>query len=179
MRRKCYRNQTDFTSPIFTTLHREYEAILERGRSIDSRAGIFLTFLFTAFPFYLEIVGIEDIKKLLHKSCFSFAEVLLIITFLLSTAAFLTAFVLFVIVLSTRKYKGYNNLLFRDFDLKEYEKINTTVNDVNVTMTAMLHEFIDHNNHVIEKKARKFDAALWICFSYVALMVLTLFLKML
>ena len=32
----------DITSPIFNTLHKEYESIIARGRSIDSRAGIFL-----------------------------------------------------------------------------------------------------------------------------------------
>ena len=45
----------DITSPIYSTLYEEYAAIFERGRSIDSRAGLFLTFLFTSFPFYMQI----------------------------------------------------------------------------------------------------------------------------
>ena len=168
----------DITSPIYTTLHREYESILERGRSIDSRAGIFLTFLFTAFPFYVEIINLDYIKMLTEKTCFSFIDVILIITFVLSTFAFLTAFVLFVIVLSSRKYKAFNDLMFKGFNIIEYENRDTTINDINVGLMSHLHEYIEHNNNVINKKAKIFDWALWICFSYVTLMIITIFLKL-
>lgn len=167
----------DITSPIYKTLHREYESILDRGRSIDSRAGIFLTFLFAAFPFYVEVVNLDYVRQLLNKSCFHFAEVMLIITFLLSTVAFFTSFVLFVIVLASRKYKAFNDLLFRNFNIIVYEDLDTTINDINVGLMSHLHEYIDYNNRVIEKKARIFDSALWICFSYVALIVVTIILK--
>lgn len=168
----------DITSPIYTTLHREYETILERGRSIDSRAGIFLTFLFTAFPFYVEIIDLEYIRQLMEKNCFCFAEVTLIITFFLSMLSFLIAFVLFVLVLSSRKYKAFNDLVFKGFNIIEYEDSDTTINDINVSLMSMLHEYIDYNNNVIDKKAKLFDTALWICFSYVALMIITIFFKL-
>ncbi len=168
----------DITSPIYNTLHREYESILERGRSIDSRAGIFLTFLFTAFPFYIQILDLNYVKQILERSCFNFAEEILIITFCLSLISFLVAFVLFVIVLSSRKYKAFNDLLFKDFNIIEYENRDTTVNDINVGLMGFLHEYIEYNNKVITKKAKIFDAALWVCFSYVALMVITILLKL-
>ncbi len=168
----------DITTPIYTTLHKEYESILERGRSIDSRAGIFLTFLFTAFPFYIQILEINYLKQLFNKTCFSFIEVVLLITYILSTISFLVAFILFVITLSSRKYKAFNDLLFKNFNIIEYENSDTTINDINVGLMSHLHEYIEHNNNVIDKKARLFDAALWTCFLYVALMVITIFLKL-
>ena len=167
----------DITSPIYNTLHREYEASIERGRSIDSRAGIFLTFLFTAFPFYIEIVNLDYIKKMIGKNCVCFKEALLVIVFGLSVLAFLTAFILFVVVLSSRKYKHINDLIFKGFNIIEYEDKDTTVNDINVSLMSLLHEYIAHNDSVIRKKARAFDAALWICFSYVTLIIITIFLK--
>ena len=167
----------DITSPIYNTLHREYEASIERGRSIDSRAGIFLTFLFTAFPFYIETINLDYIKELVRKNCICFKEALLVIIFALSVLAFLTAFVLFVVVLSSRKYKHINDLIFKGFNIIKYEDADTTVNDINVSLMSLLHEYIAHNDKVIRKKARVFDAALWICFSYVALIIITIFLK--
>lgn len=168
----------DITSPIYNTLHREYEAIIERGRSIDSRAGIFLTFLFTSFPFYMQILDVNYLFNLLRKPCFSFSDVVLFIIFVLSTIIFLIAFILFVITLSTRKYKVFNNLLFKNFDLIKYEDKDTTINDINVSMLSLLHEYIGYNELVVAKKAKLFDISLWLCFAFTALMIITIFLKL-
>ena len=90
----------DITSPIFNTLHKEYESIIARGRSIDSRAGIFLTLLFTSFPFYVELVEINVIKEICHKQqCISIVEIFLVIFFLFSLIAFIIDFILFIKVL--------------------------------------------------------------------------------
>ena len=168
----------DITSPIYTTLHREYEAIIERGRSIDSRAGIFLTFLFTSFPFYVQIIDVSYLFNLLRQTCFSFSDVLLFIVFVLSTITFLICFILFVKTLSTRKYKVFNNLYFKGFDLIKYEDNDTTINDINVSMMSLLHEYIEHNEIVVTKKAKLFDASLWLCFAFTTLMIITIFLKL-
>lgn len=93
----------DITSPIFNTLHKEYESIIARGRSIDSRAGIFLTLLFTSFPFYVELVEINVIKEICHKQCTSIVEIFLVIFFLFSLIASIIDFILFIKVLSTKK----------------------------------------------------------------------------
>lgn len=168
----------DITSPIYTTLHKEYEAIIERGRSIDSRAGIFLTFLFTSFPFYMQILDVNYLFNLLRQSSFSFSDVLLFIIFVLSALTFLISFILFAKTLSTRKYKVFNNLYFKDFDLIKYEDSDTTINDINVSMMSLLHEYIEHNEIVVTKKAKLFDASLWMSFAFTTLMVITIFLKL-
>ena len=169
----------DITSLIFNTLHKEYESIIARGRSIDSRAGIFLTLLFTSFPFYVELVEINVIKEICHKQqCISIVEIFLVIFFLFSLIAFIIDFILFIKVLSTKKYKSYNNAMFKEYNIIIYEDNDTTINDTNVSLMSLLHEYIEYNNNVVTQKAKYFDVSLWTCFIYVALLVITIILKL-
>ncbi len=49
---------------------------------------------------------------------------------------------------------------------------------MNVGLMAMLHEYIKFNNIVINKKAKIFDIALWVCLAYVVLIILSIIFKL-
>lgn len=168
----------DISSPIYSTIYKEYERMFERGRSIDSRAGLFLTFLFTSFPFYVQIVSIDYFYELLRKTCFTFSDVLLVIVFVLSTITFLSAFIFLLRSLMTRGYKILNNEIFKGIDIVEYEDNDTTINDINIGLIGLLHEYIEHNEKVFAKKAKMFDISLWLSFAFMALMVVTIYLRL-
>lgn len=85
---------------------------------------------------------------------------------------------MFIKVLSTKKYKSYNNAMFKEYNIIIYEDNDTTINDTNVSLMSLLHEYIEYNNNVVTQKAKYFDVSLWTCFIYVALLVITIILKL-
>ena len=167
----------DITYPIYHTLYREYEMILERGRAMDARAGLLVAALLLVFPLYLALLGIERLGGLLEGS--SVVDSCLFVTVMLAAVLFLVALLLFLLVLCRRKYMVFNHAVFKGLNIVEYEDANTTVNDVNVSLIDSLHDKLEYNSGVLRKKALLFSSALWVSFAYVVLTVVSVVLLML
>ncbi len=164
----------DITSPVFQSVLNAYKATFERSHSIDARAGILLTFMITALPFYFQIIQLDNIKALLHQTVFSFIEVVQVIFFFCSIVVFLIALIFLIIVLCTRRFKIFNTEYFNNFNLIKYEDSDTTINDMNTAMIVILRDATNFNVPVVEKKTKRYKVSLWMCFSFVAAMIATI-----
>lgn len=169
----------DITGSIYELILNEYNSLFARSRSIDSRAGIFLTLLITAFPFYIQIIDVNSIKDVVQSYAVSFVDVLYASAFFCSVVVFLISIIFLTISLCTRTFMIFKTELFDGFNIIEYEDSDTTVNDVNVSLFSVLRQLVEYNNTVVDKKGRLFSAALWISFSFVALMIGTIILMIL
>lgn len=169
----------DITRPLYDLVMEENKAAFERSRSIDTRAGIFLTFLITAFPFYIQIIGFDRLKEILQQTAVSFAEILYAGAFFCSVAVFLLSIVFLVLTLCSRKFYAYNINLLEEFNLIKYEDADTTVNDITVALFDGLKDVVNRNAAVVDRKAKKFTVALWLSVAFVALMIGTILLTLL
>lgn len=164
----------DITSPVFQTALNEYKATFERSHSIDARAGILLTFMITALPFYFQIIQLQTIKNLIHQTAFSFIEVIQILFFFASIVVFLISLIFLINVFCTKKFKIYNTERLNGFDIIKYENWNTTINDMTCLMINALKDATIFNVEVVEKKTRRYKTSLWLCFSFVASVIATI-----
>lgn len=164
----------DITSPVFQTVVNEYKSVFERSRSIDARAGILMTFMITALPFYFQTIKLEELKKILLNDSINFLQFMQFFMFVLSITTFIVALIFLVIVLCSKKFKIFNASVFFGFDIVPYEDKNATINDMNVTVFNELIKAIKYNTVVVDKKANKFRVSLWISFAYTVSTILTI-----
>ena len=169
----------DITSPVYELILNEYRSLFERSRSIDSRAGIFLTFLITAFPFYIQNIKLTRIKDIIQSTAVSFVDVLFASSFFCSIVVFLISIVFLAITLCTRTFTAFNTKVFDGFNIIEYEDADTTINDMTVAIFSRLRPIVEYNNTVVDKKGIIFCVALWTSFAFVALMIGTIILMIL
>ena len=163
----------DITRPIYDITLNEYNSDINRSRSIDARAGIFLTFLITGFPIYIQITNLQYLHNLLHAHYLTINQCLLIIGFFASIAIFIVAIIFVILTLSTRAFKVFS-LDINTINLIEYEDNDTTINEITLSVLAVLQELIEYNRKVVENKAKLFKFSLWSLFAFVALMIFTI-----
>lgn len=163
----------DIIRPIFDLTLSEYNSDINRSHSFDTRAGIFLTFLITGFPIYIQITNLQNLHELLHAHCLTVSQCLQIIGFFASIVAFIVAFIFVILTLSTRSFKKFSPDT-NAFNIIEYEDKDTTINDITLSVVTLLQDLIEYNRKTVGKKAKLFKLSLWSLFVFVALMVFTI-----
>ncbi len=169
----------DITSGILREVENENHDVMERVRSIDSRAGMLLAFLIAAFPIYINIIDIRVLSALLKNASFQFLEVITILLFFASSIVFILTFLMLTLTLCAQRYTIVNVNDLGRINLVKLEDNNATVNDMNMFLRKNLIDCINYNVDIVEKKAKRFQTALWLCFSFAVLMVATTILKIL
>lgn len=166
-------SQSDFTSSVVTALENEHNQIFERTRSIDTRASILISILLAILPFYFEILNWQYIKTCLTTKCINFKGVFMLLLLFTSFLILLASLILCVIVICSRKYETFPAINYCEFDLKSYEDLKVTQNEMNVSIIDSYTKCIINNTPIIIKKAKLFIAAIFTTCCYVICVIAT------
>ena len=148
--------ETDITYSIVSSLQNEYNEIFAKTRSIDTRASILISILLAMLPFYFEILDWTIIKSSLNSSCITFKDVCLLISFFLSLFVFISSLVLCVLVICSKIYHSFPSDNYIGFEINDYREINTSINEINMSLIWSYTECLTKNTKTVNKKAKMF-----------------------
>lgn len=159
--------QDIFTAPIVNALQLEHNEVFARGRSIDTRVSIVISSSLVVLAAYLQILDWQSLNLIWTQP--NFKNIVAILIFSLSLVALIITLIFCMITIFSKRYSSIPIKNYKGFNLKEYEKENITTNIVNVPLIEWYVAVIEHNNKVINNKAKTFRISVIFTIVFVAL----------
>lgn len=139
---------------LLNIVQKEFEYESERNKGLQSRAGIFISFIgviMTFFPSYIKIIDIiNKPNETVGQTGFSLFYVFLVILLFIGL---IISLILFVLILETKKYKILNSSGFDE---------NNCIYARDKVSLELMKEYriiLEYNRDVNEKKAKLFQRA--------------------
>ncbi|MCQ2796780.1 MAG: hypothetical protein MJ213_05765 [Bacilli bacterium] len=165
---------------VFEGLSKEQEEIITNGRSIDTKAGLFLTLSFATLPFYIQTLDVNFIKEICAFNSPTIPKSFFFFFFILSMIAYSITFCFFMLALFPRDFKRLSykpeelsNLYFIEHKYTESDLTEKYRDAIYVLSKCIL--FSEKRGH---KKSKWFKRSLIAFITYSALILLVIFLKL-
>jgi hypothetical protein len=132
----------------------EYSKERERATSFDNRAGLFISGLIALFTIYMQIIPFKRIAEGLSNPNNKNIIVMVIFTMflILSAIVFIGAFVFFIKVIYSKKYK---RVLFDDLIKEEFNRKRE--DEMEYALVDHYNDILVFNQEVTDKKAKDYN----------------------
>lgn len=165
----------------FNFLLNDYNDIFIHFRSMNTKTGLFLTFMFTTLPLWIQIIDINFVRCIIKKCpIFSGVELSFLFSIAIATGIYLLTFTLFMLVLIPY---DFDKLQTRSDVLKNNKFNYKNLYDADYTLIMeddirALAYAVSNNREVVNKKGKKFKIGVVLCLAYNIVMIVSIVLKL-